>query len=213
MLLYGMKTKIIDATLRVLGQGQAVAFSMRDVAKAAGITPTEIYRHFQDKDALSQALVEEARRLLSAYQIKALNEATPLERLWKTGRQYVCFAIDYPQLYQLLFVRPISGSAPHFPDEMGPEHDLPFQMVVDRVRESIACSDLKKGDPAGLALIAWAQAHGLCMLHHSGRFNAAQLRLMSDQAFADLLNGIGNSPAIKAGIPSSPPGNGGGNAN
>ncbi len=186
-----IKKQIIIAALQVLQDGEKISFSMRDVAMCAGKAPQEIYRHFRDKQALSDALVGEARKILTNYQLKALDASTPFERMLNMGQQYINFAIKHPQLYQLLFVRPVRGSTPHYPSEMGPELDLPFQMIVDRINECMQNGDLRMGKAEHIALIAWSQAHGLCMLHLSGRFTGPELKQYAALSFAQLLRGVG----------------------
>lgn len=50
---------IIAAALRVLGPSRSVStLSLREVARAAGIAPNSVYRHFRDMDELAVALID-----------------------------------------------------------------------------------------------------------------------------------------------------------
>lgn len=53
------RRKLIEAALKLSGEQGFSALSLREVAKAAGITPAGFYRHFHDMDELGLALVDE----------------------------------------------------------------------------------------------------------------------------------------------------------
>ena len=57
---------ILDAALRLSGEGTFAALSLRQVAKEVGIVPTAFYRHFESVDALGLALVDESFTSLRA---------------------------------------------------------------------------------------------------------------------------------------------------
>jgi AcrR family transcriptional regulator len=53
------RRKLIDAALRLSAERGFASLSLREVAKAAGITPAGFYRHFHDMDELGLALIDE----------------------------------------------------------------------------------------------------------------------------------------------------------
>jgi AcrR family transcriptional regulator len=54
------RAQIIEAALRVFAQKGFVRATNKDVANEAGITPGLIYHYFKSKEALLQAIIEEA---------------------------------------------------------------------------------------------------------------------------------------------------------
>jgi AcrR family transcriptional regulator len=62
------RRELIDAALRLSAEKGFASLSLREVTKAAGITPAAFYRHFHDMDELGLALIDEVglglRRLL-----------------------------------------------------------------------------------------------------------------------------------------------------
>jgi AcrR family transcriptional regulator len=56
-----LKTRrnLIEAAIKLSGQNGFHSISLREVTKAAGITPAAFYRHFHDMDELGLALVDE----------------------------------------------------------------------------------------------------------------------------------------------------------
>ncbi|WP_406501091.1 TetR family transcriptional regulator [Streptomyces sp. NBC_01590] len=51
---------LLDAALELLEHQSLSSLGLREVTRAAGVTPTAFYRHFEDTAALGVALVEEA---------------------------------------------------------------------------------------------------------------------------------------------------------
>ncbi|MBZ9593875.1 MULTISPECIES: TetR family transcriptional regulator [Streptomyces] len=51
---------LLDAALSVLEERSLGSLGLREVTRAAGVSPTAFYRHFRDMDELGTALVEEA---------------------------------------------------------------------------------------------------------------------------------------------------------
>ncbi len=55
---------LLDAALRLAGQGSLASLSLRELTREVGIVPTAFYRHFASMDELGVALVEESVRTL-----------------------------------------------------------------------------------------------------------------------------------------------------
>jgi len=49
----------VDAALALISEGELGTFSLREVARRAGVTPAAPYHHFKDKTALLAAVAEE----------------------------------------------------------------------------------------------------------------------------------------------------------
>jgi len=184
------KTHILAAAIAAYGRVGSHGFSMRVVAAEAGITATAIYRHFADKEALVQAMVERARAIFAGYLFEGISGADSLERLWSCARSYVRFALEYPRLYQLLFLDPINPTLPNVHDIGENEDAKPFRFVVDRIREAMAHGFIRKGVPEEAALSIWAHIHGLCALAFAGRIPNEELQATCARSLSDLLAGL-----------------------
>ena len=57
-----LRRVLIDAALQLVGEGGAEAVSVREAARRAGVSPGAPFRHFPSRDALMQAVAEEAQR-------------------------------------------------------------------------------------------------------------------------------------------------------
>src|SRR3989442_13132835 len=87
--------------------------TMRAIAAKIGYTPTAIYHHFKDKDALVAELAGLDFRALAQALQQTGTVGDPLERLEKVGAAYVEFGLAHPMQYQFLFMtRRPKGGAP-----------------------------------------------------------------------------------------------------
>ena len=105
--------EIIDAATSLLLDSEAAsAVSIRAVADRVGVTPPSIYLHFDDKDALLEAVCARYFERLDeelAAASKGIDD--PLERALQMGIAYVRFAVATPVLYREAFhhVSPVAA--------------------------------------------------------------------------------------------------------
>lgn len=130
--------------------------SLRELARTVGVSPTAVYRHFPNKDALLSALARQGLEMLGAAQRAAYDAAGGgAQGFVETGRAYVRFALAHPALFRLVFAH---GDPAHLPPD---KTDPASQLLHDSTVE-LTGSD----GPAAerLALQAWSLGHGIAML-------------------------------------------------
>lgn len=99
------KQRLLASAVELMAMhGSIEAVSLRAVAGAAGVSPTAVYRHFADRDALIVDALEWAWMEFD----RALNEASagtsdPHERLHRQGHAYVDVALERTGVYTVLF--------------------------------------------------------------------------------------------------------------
>lgn len=136
-----LRAALLDAADALLDAGGDGAVSLRECARAAGVSPAAAYRHFADKDALLAALA--ARHFAEFGQALAVPFAAQ-------GAAYVRFALARPGRFRLMF-GPLLRRA-------GDDPGL-------RTAAAAAFAALEQaagGREAGLR--AWATVHGLAHL-------------------------------------------------
>lgn len=166
---------ILDAAREMFVRHGYEATTMRAIAARIEYTPTAIYHHFRNKEALLTELCSiDFRALAAAFQRIGRIE-DPLERLRREGEVYVDFALEHPMQYQLLFMT----RHPKVQGEMEKGRGDPsvdaYAVLRETCAAAIATGRLKPefDDPEELAQIAWSSLHGLLALHilkgdHSG---------------------------------------------
>ncbi len=159
------RQKILDAARRMFVQRGYEATTMRAIAATIGYTPTAIYHHFEDKDAL----VAELSNLDFRAFAQALRDigavADPVERLGKMGRAYVAFAVAHPMHYQFLFIMRRPQRAPKAVGQGDPGENA-YAFLRQTCADAIAAGRLRPElrDADELAQIAWGSLHGLVAL-------------------------------------------------
>jgi AcrR family transcriptional regulator len=98
----GRRQEIIDAALAIADEGGLDAVSMRAVADYVGVTPMALYRHFANKTALLDGMLERVVTSLPT----AREIGGPEERLTVLANAYRLVAQRHPWSAQLLFSRP-----------------------------------------------------------------------------------------------------------
>lgn len=153
-----LRQALIQAGLTLLATRAADDLSLREVARAVGVSATAVYRHFPDKRALMEALATDGLERLSAAQhaaAEAVGGGVP--GFAATGRAYVRFALENPALFRLIFSNPTDAGR-----RLGDTEDPPEAMRL--LRANAAAVAPAGVDPHILALSAWSIAHGLSML-------------------------------------------------
>jgi AcrR family transcriptional regulator len=90
--------------------------SLRELAASLGVSRAAPYRHFADRRALLAALAVEGFDGLTAIYRKANGTGkTPETRLAASGRAYLAFAADRPQLFRLMFSSDLFSAGPPEP--------------------------------------------------------------------------------------------------
>jgi AcrR family transcriptional regulator len=157
-----LRAALISHGLRILADRDAESLSLREVARAAGVSATSVYRHFPDKDALMTALAREGLDRLAAAQQAAADAAGGGKASFAaTGRAYVRFALANPGLFRLIFASPPAGTA---------KDGEPEAMTMLR-RNAAAAGGGRMDDPDTRTRVvqAWALVHGLAMLMLDGQ--------------------------------------------
>ena len=174
------RTRLLEHARAVYLEGGASQFSLREVARRAGVSAAAVYRHFDGKEALLGAVCEEGFRTFSSYLMRALAETTPLARLRASGEYYRRFALESPHDYRVIFMSTVEDLGLDR-KKIGPQQSSPtFQFLVDRVRECIDAGAFVPGDATEIAGTIWAHVHGLASLRLSGHLDSVG----DDEAFA-----------------------------
>jgi AcrR family transcriptional regulator len=135
------------------------AFSLRAVAKRAGVSHAAPAHHFGDVTGLLTALAAEGfRAFLSSMTARTTPDAEPATRLEAAGLGYIDFALARPALFRLIF----SSERPDFSDPaLGAAADAAYGHLVALVAE------LGGTEPDVLAI--WSTVHGAADLMAGGR--------------------------------------------
>jgi AcrR family transcriptional regulator len=106
-----LREALLQGAVRVIAELGPAAFTLREVARRAGVSHNAPYRHFRDKDALLAAVAAQGfRELTRAMREAAERHSNALDRLKQSGLTYVAFAIRRPQHFTVMFDAPVGSS-------------------------------------------------------------------------------------------------------
>lgn len=94
--------------MQLVGEGGPEAVSVREAARRAGVSPGAPFRHFPSRDALINAVAEEAQRRFRAEIQAALADAPPgdpLGRFRCLGIAYLRWAMKNPTHFEIISSR------------------------------------------------------------------------------------------------------------
>jgi AcrR family transcriptional regulator len=185
-----LKQSLLDAAVALMGEVGPQAFTLREVARRAGVSHNAPYRHFRDKDDLLAEVAAQGFDQLTESMKKAMAKGrTAAERLSLAGRGYVEFALRYPQHILVMFeTRVTNGQRP----EHAGAAQRAFQTLLDAIVAVQMEGGLPKGEPQTFAIAAWSAVHGLAKLAIGGRlpFDARQTLRFTDYLTQALAHGM-----------------------
>jgi AcrR family transcriptional regulator len=161
-----LRQTLLDAAVALIGEVGPHAFTLREVARRAGVSHNAPYRHFASKDELLAEVAGEGFDRLTASMQKSMARATsPRERLRECGCGYVAFALRWPQHFLVMFDLP---HASHGQEKQHSAGQSAFAVLEDCIAAVQESGDLPAGDPLPLAWTSWSLVHGIAKLAISG---------------------------------------------
>jgi AcrR family transcriptional regulator len=164
---------------------------MRPVAEQVGITPMAIYRHYADRASLLNAVADQGFTELAA-RVGTLHLKGRLEhRLMQVVDIFLDAALQFPNLYQLMFLVPREG-ARIYPRDFKAGRSPTFNPTVSILEEAMRIGELRPDDPVEIAFELSALSHGLIVLYLGGRVaqSEKEFRALHQRSFRRYLNGL-----------------------
>jgi AcrR family transcriptional regulator len=164
-----LRAALLSAAMRMLEAGEP--FSLRAVAREAGVSTAAPYRHFADRDALESALAAQGLRALKADLTEGREPPSSPDDLAELAVAYVAFALRRPALFRLMFGNACDTGSSERVQAADEIHEL-LRLAAKRV--------YPRADTEAFAVAGWALAHGLAYLHLDGK-----LAVESDEQVAE----------------------------
>ncbi len=127
---------IVDAAWELADKEGLAAFSLRDLARRAGITTPTVYAYFDSKSAIYDAMFGRAATEFAAWMTEPYEATSPSALLVACLRRFAQFCESDIARYQLLFQRLI----PDF--EPSAESYAPALRALDFAREALAANGI-----------------------------------------------------------------------
>src|ERR1700733_6477632 len=102
-----LRDALLEATIQLIAEVGPAGFTLREVARRAGVSHNAPYRHFRDKDALlAEVATQGYKELAKSMAHAADRQADALEGLKQAGLAYVSFALRRPEHFTVMFDAP-----------------------------------------------------------------------------------------------------------
>ncbi len=176
-----LRIDLLDAAADLIAEtGDVDKVSLRAVAQRVGVSPTAVYRHFDDHETLLAEAVTYCWSEFAAALAAAGDADDPFERLRAMGTAYAAFAVEQHGKYTVLFSNTVDvrdgrrhdhdappssggqGIADHTHPSDGPEGfgSAAFELLVDLVSAILAANGDER-DPYFVAVQVHTWIHGI----------------------------------------------------
>ena len=162
-----LREVLLASAVQLIAEAGPAGFTLREVARRAGVSHNAPYRHFQDRDALLAAVAAQGYLELNDAMLEASSrQSDSLNRLKRAGLAYVAFALRRPEHFTVMFEAAFSKES-H--PEAAAASELAFSTLVSLVEGTQNTRQMTNGDPLQFALLAWTMVHGIAKLAITGR--------------------------------------------
>ena len=161
-----MRELILEAARKLfLAQGFDKT-SIRNIAEAIEYSPATIYLYYKDKNELLYSLHEAGFHKMMQEFAGVAAVKDPFEKLVALGKQYLDFAMNNPELYDLMFIMDAPMETLSCREEEWDEGARSFEFLKITIAECIEAGYFKStADIDNVSLTIWSFMHGLLSLH------------------------------------------------
>ncbi|MGW0436841.1 TetR/AcrR family transcriptional regulator [Micromonospora sp. NPDC003197] len=161
-----LRATLLNAAERSLRQHGVDQLSLRELAREAGVSHAAPRRHFPDRQALLDALVEAGFARLDTELRAAIVVAGEDfgARLHAVAAAYLRFATEDAALLELMF----AGKHREGADRLVAAAAVPFGLMSDVIAQGQAEGVLAPGDPGRVGVVLLATLHGIATLVNGG---------------------------------------------
>jgi AcrR family transcriptional regulator len=171
---------LLEAAEAVLAERGAHGLTLRDVARAAGVSHGAPYHHFGSLEELLAAVAERGFVVLGDAMAEAVAVSDTRERLLRVAQAYVQCARAHPERFRLMFGPLLASKDEH------PALKEAAQRAFGFVLTAANAHDKKHG--ASLAMAGWSLAHGLSHLIIDGAFEGLPMKKQNPDTLARKLS-------------------------
>jgi AcrR family transcriptional regulator len=179
-----LRQALLDQAMVALRDGGIDELSLRELARAVGVSHAAPRRHFPDRQALLDALAIEGFARLGAVMRDAVDSGDPEfePTLQRCAHAYVTFATTDAALLEVMF----AGKHNETVDEAAA---LSFAPILELILRGQAENIFEDGDPERIGLMLLSVIHGIASLRSAGMIGADQLKWLVDDAIVNFLRG------------------------
>ncbi|MCO8146050.1 TetR/AcrR family transcriptional regulator [Rhodovulum tesquicola] len=163
-----LRQALVEAALVLIREKSPQGFTLTEAARAAGVTPAAVYRHFEGREDLIAECARQGFVIFADLMEHAYESGQPsaLASLSATGRAYLAFARKFPGHYMAMFESGLSLNAD--PDLCTVANRA--SAVLERAARELSrhIAEPKRPPVAMVSAHIWAMSHGVVELYTRG---------------------------------------------
>ncbi|MEJ1992264.1 MAG: TetR/AcrR family transcriptional regulator [Maritimibacter sp.] len=163
-----LRQALVDVAITLIEEKGPTGFTLSEAAKAAGVTPAAVYRHFAGREDLIAEAARQGFGIFADLMEHAHSKGHPsaLASLEASGRAYLAFARKFPGHYVAMFE---SGISMNRNPDLALVAGRGLGMMEKAAAELVAELPPEKRPPARMVSAhIWALSHGVVELFARG---------------------------------------------
>lgn len=156
-----LRRVLIETALTMVSEEGTGNFTLREVARRAGVSHAASYNHFEDKSALLAEVAALGFQTLSQ-KMEAVAREQPRsarQAIVGIGAAYVRFGLEHPGHYRLMFGAELTDRARH--PTLQAADDATLAVLTGALERGQALAQVRRAPVRDQALAAWSLVHGL----------------------------------------------------
>lgn len=171
-----LRASLLAAAEAVLAERGAQGLTLRDVARAAGVSHGAPYHHFASLNDLLAAVAQQGFEVLGQAMVQAVDVPDTRERLVRVAQAYLDCARAHPERFRLMFGALLARKDDH------PALKDAAQRAFGHVLAAAQAHDPQHGND--LAMAGWSLAHGLSHLVIDRAFDGLPMKRRNPETLA-----------------------------
>ena len=173
-----VKEALVSVAIELIEKDDMATLSLRRLSREVGVTPSAVYNHFADKDALLLAIKTRIYDHMNHFfAVHRSGTDDPEQELLEICLAYYHYSNEYTAQFQFLFssTLPLEWSTPEAV-AVSCRSLLHVRRLVWEIyaKYRVSCSET---EVVNAALLVWSQVHGIVTLRSSGSIKAAVAHL------------------------------------
>lgn len=166
-----MRQRILTAAQKLFLTKGFEKTSIRNIADAIEYSPGTIYLYFKDKNELFFALHQMAFTVM-INELTDLGEHTSaLDSFIQMGRQYIKFALENPEMYDLMFLMIAPIESLECNEDVWDDGKKALDILKMMIEACKLEGYFSKDDIDDLALMIWSTMHGMVTIYGRRRMS------------------------------------------
>ncbi|OLF12126.1 TetR family transcriptional regulator [Actinophytocola xinjiangensis] len=164
------RREFVEAALRAIAQHGAEV-TTEQIAEAAGVARTQVYKHFTGADDLRRSISDQAVELINATLAPLWNlQGTPMEMIRSAVGSHVAFLADHYNLYWYLSVRGSQGAITDVKTAVARHLTLLFEFYL-----SAFGIDKRVAEPLGFGVVGLVDLSTIRWLENANEMDQSEL--------------------------------------